>query len=119
MKSVKGYFITQNLSMLERVLRFILGTAMIGIPYLLLTQPGATINNLLAWSMVLSSYPFLTSIIGVDPIYRLFKVKSCDISERNRCGSFPFQVDAFVGRNPKPEDDLEHTLTHSTHIKNV
>ncbi len=119
MNSVKGYFISQNLSMFERMMRFVLGVVMIGVPYALLTQTGGIVNDVLSWSMVLSTYPFITSIIGLDPLYRLFKIKTCDVSDRNRCGSFPFQVDAFVGRHPMPEDDMEHTLLHSKHSKHL
>jgi len=112
-----GNFVEQNLGMLDRVMRVIIGTVMLAVPYYLITQEGATVQAWHSWTMVLSVYPFLSGILGADPIYNMMGKKSCDLSDRNRCGSFPFQVDAFMGHKPIPEDDYEHTLEHSRHDK--
>jgi len=107
--------VEQNLGMWDRIFRFILGCIMLAVPYYYMTQTGKMVEAWYGWSMVISVYPFLTSIIGCDVLYNFFHVKSCDLSNRNRCGSFPFEVDAFLGHNPIPEDDTEHTLAHSRH----
>jgi hypothetical protein len=117
MAIAKGNFVEQNLGMWDRIFRFVLGSVMLAVPYYLLTQTGMTSESWHSLLIILSVYPFLSGILGVDPFYRLMKVKSCDLSSRNRCGSFPFQVDAFLGHKPIPEDDYEHTLTNSHHDK--
>lgn len=117
MTTAPGYFVEQNLGFLDRTVRFVIGAAMLAVPYFMLTQQGAVVEPWQAWLMVLSVYPCLTGILGIDPIYRVFGKKSCDLSNRNRCGSYPFQVDALIGRDPQPEDDYEHTLEHSRHRK--
>ena len=117
MAKAPGNFVEQNLGLVDRTVRVLLGTAMLAVPYYLMIQLGATATDWQVWLMVLSVYPCLTGILGTDPIYRMFHTKTCDLSKRNKCGSYPFQVDAFVGRNPIPEDDYEHTLSHSRHEK--
>jgi len=110
------YVVEQNLGFVDRCIRFIIGIVLIGAPtYLMFTtsQPAEVWYN---WSMLISIYPFLTAITGRDVVYDLFHVKSCDLSSRNKCGSFPFEWDAFLGHNPIPEDDTEHTLHHSKHM---
>lgn len=117
MAKAYGNFVEQNLGVVDRTLRFLVGTAMLAIPYFMLSQTNATVESWQSWLMVLSVYPCLTAILGMDPVYRLFGKKSCDLSARNQCGTYPFQVDAFIGRKPKPEDDYEHSLSHSRHEK--
>ena len=115
MKQNADYFVHQNVGAIDRTIRVVLGFAMLGVPYFQLLQPGAMIEYWQAVSMMISIYPCLTGILGYDPIYGLFSVKSCDTSNRNQCGSFPYQVDALLGHNPIPEDDQEHSLLHSKH----
>jgi len=117
MKEKANYFVHQNIGAIDRAVRVILGFAMLGIPYFQLLQMGSTLQEWQALSMAFSVYPCLTGIMGYDPFYGLFSVKSCDTSNRNQCGSFPYQVDALLGHNPVPEDDQEHSLLHSKHMK--
>jgi len=114
-KQATKTFIHQNLGLVDRIFRVLLGTVMLGIPYFLLLQHGAVVQWWQSSLMALSVYPFLTGILGTDPVYRLFHIKTCDLSNRNQCGSFPFQVDAMAGHNPIADSDLEHTLLHSHH----
>ena len=117
MAIAKGYFVEQNLGLWDRIFRVVLGCVLLAVPYFTITQIGVMSEMWHSLLIILSIYPFLTGILGVDPFYRLMNVKSCDLSSRNRCGSFPFQVDAFLGHHPIPEDDYEHTLTNSRHEK--
>lgn len=119
MRKIKGYFVEQNVGVIERCVRVLLGVAMLGFPYYLLIQPNATIEMWQGVLMVLSVYPSLTGILGMEPLYKVFGVRTCGLTGRNRCGSFPYQIDALIGRDPHPENDLEHTLTHSTHVKHA
>ena len=119
MKQQRDYFVEQNMGVIERIVRVLVGLAMLGYPYYLIIQPGATAEMWLNVVMVLSIYPSITGILGADPLYSITGVRTCNLSGRNQCGSFPFQIDALLGRNPKPENHLEHTLQHSSHIKHV
>lgn len=119
MKAKADYFVHQNVGVIDRTVRVIAGFAMLGIPYFQLLQPSAVLEYWQALSMAFSVYPCLTGIMGYDPFYGLFSVKSCDTSSRNQCGSFPYQVDALLGHDPIPEDDQEHSLMHSTHRQRV
>ena len=115
MEKFKINVVEQNLGMLDRSIRFILGCVMLGVPFYMMTQVGQPAEQLYNWSMLLSIYPFLTAVTGCDVLYKPFHIKSCDLSRRNKCGSFPFELDAWFGRDPVPEDDTEHTLGHSSH----
>jgi len=119
MAIAKGNFVEQNLGLWDRVVRVVLGGAMLAVPYYALTQTGVTTEMWQSVLIVCSIYPFLSGILGADPLYRVFGVKSCDLSKRNRCGSFPFQIDAMLGHNPIPDDDYEHTMTNSHHEKHA
>lgn len=115
MKTVTGYYVHQNLGLWDRTIRVLIGCALIGVPFVELLQPGASV----AWwhgpSMLVAIYPSLTGILGTDPLMKLFGVKTCNMTGRNQCGSYPYQVDAFLGRKPIPEQHLEHELSHSHH----
>lgn len=119
MARVPGYFVEQNLGAVDRTIRFLLGTAMLAVPYFMLLEEGAVVEPWQSWLMVFSVYPCLSGILGLDPVYKIFGAKSCDLSSRNKCGTFPFQVDALFGHKPTPEDDYEHSLSHSRHERHA
>jgi hypothetical protein len=106
--------VIQNMGWLDRVLRVLVGMVMLGYPIFLLVTT-ETIPQWPFYSMILSIYPWLTGIIGVDPIYRMFDTRTCDIAGRNACGTFPFEVDAALGNNPIPKNDGDHSLADSRH----
>ena len=66
--------------------------------------------------MMLSIYPAFTSIVGWDLLYQMTNVKSCGLSERNQCCSFPYEIDATLGHNPIPNNDSDHSLAGSHHF---
>jgi hypothetical protein len=117
MSKVKGFFVHQNLGLWDRVIRLVIGLLMLGVPFVELVQPGSSV----AWwhgpSMLLSVYPCLTGILGMDPILKMIDARTCSVNGRNQCGSFPYQVDAILGHNPIPEQHLEHELSHSSHTR--
>ena len=119
MERKKGYFVHQNLGLVDRLIRFAIGFFLLGVPYITLSQPGAVAQWWYSVGMLISVYPLLTALLGTDPLFKAFGVKTCDTSNRNQCGSLPYQVDAFIGRNPIPDDDTEHELMHSHHAKHV
>jgi len=105
--------VMQNLGWLDRTIRVVLSGMLLGIPwYFLEIGPSAY------WfypAMLVAVYPLLTGIMGVDPLYNSLDLRSCDTSERNQCGTFPFEVDAALGHKPKPFSDIDHSLEHSRH----
>jgi hypothetical protein len=61
------------------------------------------------WAFVLSTYPILTGVLGWDPLYQMFKVKTCGTSKRNACGTFPYQIMSAIGYKAHPKSHLEHS----------
>ena len=124
-KEKKSSFVPENLGWLDRLLRFIIGTAMMAaaFTYLIIgstTPAWLTEQAPRAWPyyfLLIAIYPFVTAILGRDPVYALFNVKSCDTSPRNICGSFPFEIDTALGNNPIPDSEIEHSLSTSHHEK--
>ncbi|WP_455212851.1 YgaP family membrane protein [Kaarinaea lacus] len=106
--------VVENLGWMDRTLRVMIGAGLISIPsYFLVT--GQLMSPWYAFLMLFAVYPLITGIVGCDWIYNMFGVKSCGTSERNPCGSFPFEVDAALGRKPIPHSDIEHSLQNSHH----
>lgn len=107
--------VIQNISLADRVIRFALCLGLLIWP----TIDTAVLAHMLTpWHFIswfLSAYIGLTGLLGWDPIYRLFGIRTCGKSERNRCGTIPFQVDAALGRNPVPKRDFDHSLYGSRH----
>jgi len=108
--------VPQNLGWLDRVLRFTVGAVLLALPCFLMVSGIMEVTWYLVGAMLLSVYPLMTSIIGIDQIYSFFNVKSCGMSARNQCGTFPYEIDAALGRNPVPDSDIEHSLEHSRHL---
>jgi hypothetical protein len=116
-------FIPQNMGWLDRLLRFIIGTALLtyfATTLVIFTDPvwlesGREASDWVYYMPFVSVYFFLTAFLGADPIYGLFHIRSCGNSTRNPCGTFPFEVDAAIGNNPVPDSDVEHSLSASHH----
>lgn len=108
--------VIQNLGWLDRVLRFVVGAVLLALPCFLMVSGVMAVNWYLVGAMLLSVYPLLTSVIGIDQIYNFFNVKSCGTSDRNQCGTFPYEIDAALGNNPIPDSEVEHSLEHSRHL---
>lgn len=107
--------VVQNLGLTDRVVRFVLG-AMLLAPGLLaatalLTATGPQLNAWLVTLMAVSVYPLMTAMIGVDPLYRAFGMRSCGDSGTNQCGTLPYQMKARKGEAPAfCETDDTHSL---------
>jgi hypothetical protein len=116
-------WVPENLGWLDRLIRFMIGSVIIGSVFAVLymyTDPvwaeaGYQDRGWAVYPLLLSVYFFLTGIFGSDPIYGLLHIRSCGGSPRNPCGSFPFEVDAALGNNPKPKSDVAHRLEESEH----
>jgi len=110
--------VVQNLGWLDRVIRTFAAASMLAIPcYLLITQ--GTMNDWFFYLMLFSVYPALTAIVGYDILYEWMGTKSCGTSERNQCGTFPYEIDAALGRHPIPDSNLEHSLSAAHHEQHI
>ncbi len=107
--------VIQNMGWLDRVIRVLVGTAMLIYPVFLMLTNDTVQPPWLLYSMLLSVYPWLTGIIGFDPVYKQFVVRTCDTSDRNPCGTFPYELDAALGRHPIPNSEVERSLERSHH----
>ncbi len=111
------YLVPQNEGWLDRVIRVCLGTLMLAVPLYQIMVQGQMVQMWHAILMLCSTYPILSGILGFDAVYNMLHIKSCDSSRRNQCGSFPYQIDAAMGHNPRPRDHVAHTLMNSRHQK--
>lgn len=108
--------VIQNLGWLDRVVRFLIGAALVGVGCFFILV-SSSIPNWAYYSILIAVYPALTGILGWDPFYEAFSVRSCGTSERNQCGTFPYEIDAALGNHPIPQSEIEHSLEHSRHPK--
>jgi len=107
--------VVQNLSLVDRLFRFAVGIALIAAAAFSLIA-----GNTVVWqgfAILVSIYPLMTGMLGVDPIYSVFHKKTCGINDRNQCGTIPYQVDAAMGHHPIPDKgyEYEHSLDASHH----
>lgn len=105
---------TQNIGLIDRVLRLVIGVAMITTAYYYTAYanlPAESWDPLGSYTMLAAIYPLLTGMLGWEPLYALFSVRSCSDSGRNQCGTFPYQWKSLIGHAPKYcESDAEHSL---------
>lgn len=116
--------VVENLGWLDRGIRLVIGTALVVVPLTIITVNVPRIDlgvaSLSGWlyvSILVAVYPFLTAALGWDPVYRLFNVRSCGGSERNPCGTLPYELDAAVGDHPIPDSTIEHSLRTAHHSR--
>jgi hypothetical protein len=107
--------VIQNLSLLDRSLRWVLTVALLAVPAVHVVFYGEVLGWWHGLSLLLSVYPGLTAFWGWDPFYEAAGYKTCDLSDRNQCGTLPFQIDAALGHHPIPDKDFDHSLAGSHH----
>ncbi len=106
----------QNQGLADRVLRVLIGFAMLGggAAYVSMGEGFASFAGIAPSVLVLMSasvYPILTGTIGWDPIYHLLGIRTCSDSGRNACGTLPYQIEAALGKEPKYcEPNDQHSL---------
>lgn len=102
----------QNLGLADRCFRFILGSLLIGVAFFDLYY--GSIASWHTYVMLLAIYPIMSAILGWDPFYAAAGSKSCDTSGTNRCGTFPYEVQAAL--HLLPEQQTEEQM-HIAQIK--
>ncbi len=106
--------VVQNTGLFDRLFRVLIGVLMLGgALYHLMTY-----NVSISWHAyvaLLSVYPLMTGMLGWDPFYSAGRMKTCGLSEKNQCGTLPYQIDAAMGHHPVPDHEYDHSLTGSHH----
>ena len=105
---------TENIGLLDRMVRFFAGGALMSYGVISALLTGHDVIS--ATAILLAVYPLMTTMMGWDPFYELFGARSCDVEGgRNQCGTLPYEVDAALGHNPKPDEgfDYDHSLAGS------
>ena len=104
--------VIQNIGLFDRVLRLLIGGALVGVAYHLHTNTGLALPTWGgAYVIAVALYPIFTGMLGWDPFYAMFSGGSCSSSGRNQCGTLPFQMMAMAGHAPGYCDtDAEHSL---------
>jgi Inner membrane protein YgaP-like, transmembrane domain len=105
----------QNIGLVDRLVRFSLATVFLAVPAYELVVMGDHFALSYGLLMLLSIYPALTGMLGWDPYYQLTGAKSCGTTERNQCGTLPYEIDAALGHHPIPNNDSDHSLAGSHH----
>ena len=101
----------QNMGLIDRVLRLLIGVALVSVSYYFVVHAGVKTEMYAAYLFAVSLYPIFTGMFGWDPLYAAFNGKTCGDSGRNQCGTLPYQWMAMLGRAPKYcESDAEHSL---------
>jgi hypothetical protein len=97
--------VIQNLGLVDRVVRTLIGWGLIAA-----AAADVLSGQQVSWhpyAILFAVYPILTAIVGYDPFYSAAHTKSCDLSERNRCGTFPFEVSAALGHQPRCASEFD------------
>ena len=108
---MKNLNLEQNIGLIDRIFRGAIALHVIGLPLFSLEQAG-----LLSWHgyvILLGVYPALTSILGWDPFYVLFRVSSCEASYHEQRGMLPYEMNAGLGYNLTVErkHDFDHRMS--------
>lgn len=117
--------VVENISVLDRVVRLLIGMALVAglVVQIRLSMTQPELAKALTWetyAALASFYPLLTAMLGWDPIYALFHARSCGTSERNRCGTVGYQVEAALGHHPDHDKGYEiHGRDASERVKGV
>lgn len=108
--------VNENIGLVDRVVRFAVGVTLLGVGlvYLVRTPELFTTSlreTLALVAIMISVYPIMTAVLGMDPLYQRLHVRSCGDSGINVCGTFPYQMRAAFGKAPRYcEVDDERSL---------
>lgn len=92
-KSLHNPNALQNIGIIDRVTRVIVGGAMVGAWFV---YPIASVSMWFALLPLLGVFPLITGMLGWCPVYGMLRTKSCGSDDRNSCGTFPDQLDHLI-----------------------
>jgi hypothetical protein len=108
----------QNIGLVDRVIRLLIGAALIGTSYFYVAHLHQMVEVWATWgtyAILIAIYPIMTGMLGFDPLYTLFHVRTCGDTGRHQSGTLPYQMVTMFGHTPKyTEFDGERSLG-STH----
>lgn len=102
----------ENIGLIDRLVRFLIGGGAL-VYFVFYTEMQHPIMMVASQVLVagVCVYLMITAMLGWEPLYAVFRVKSCSITGRNQCGTIPYQFKALIGHAPKYcESDSEHSL---------
>lgn len=103
--------VVQNMGLIDRALRLLIGVALLGVSYYYAIHSGMKFEIFEFYSFAIALYPVFTGMFGWDPFYALFNGRSCSDTGRHQCGTLPYQWKVLMGHAPKYcESDTEHSL---------
>lgn len=88
-KSLRNPYTLQNIGIIDRTVRIIVGLVMVGSWFF---YPVENVGTWFALIPLLGVVPLLSGILGWCPVYAVFHTKSCGMDERNTCGTYPDQL---------------------------
>jgi Inner membrane protein YgaP-like, transmembrane domain len=92
-KSLQNSNALQNIGLIDRMVRIIVGSAMISTWFF---YPVESVSLWFAALPLLGVLPLLSGILGWCPTYAMFHTKSCGTDEHNSCGTIPDQVEHMI-----------------------
>jgi hypothetical protein len=103
--------ILQNVGLIDRLARLLLGAAIMVWAYYSFANTASASSAWLTYSYAIALYPIFTGMLGWDPVYALFRGRSCSDSGSHLCGSLPYQAKALFGVEPRYCDtDADRSL---------
>lgn len=103
----------QNMGWADRTVRFAVGIAMVVVVLMEIESGGSL--GMVAYLPILAIYPLMTAILGWDPLYSAGHVRSCDSTGRNQCGTFPYEVEAALGKKLECDNGYDCSLAGDRH----
>lgn len=92
-KSLQNSNALQNIGLIDRSVRILVGLAMVGSWFF---YPIESVSLWFAMLPLLGVFPLLSGILGWCPVYAIFRTKSCGMDKRNTCGTLPDQIDHML-----------------------
>lgn len=107
--------VVHNISLADRAMRAVATALLLAVPAIYIVTYDGSYQWWHGVMWLLSIYFGLTALCGYDPFYRATGYKTCDLSDRNQCGTLPYQIDAALGNHPVPKKDFDHSLSGARH----
>lgn len=117
MNTVKRLIKQENLGVIDRTLRLIIGFSLIVPLIVTINALSPALMSGLPFALVTMFYLLLTSMMGWDPFYALISKKSCGGSRWNPCGSYSHQLRTLFNLEAKRDPSYQTTaLKPAEHV---
>lgn len=95
-KSLQNSNALQNIGLIDRTVRVVIGLAMISV---LFVYPVESVSLWFVLLPLIGVFPLLSGVLGWCPTYAALHTKSCGMDEHNSCGTFPDQLEHMIRRH--------------------